>query len=131
MPWYDCLLQCQHSKHSETLFKQYPAYINPCLVGDMSTRHSPQLFYFLVKNINMEQKLGSITTEVFYVTCHRLICKELQLSLAGGIVMAYFYCWTSDSDSDSDTDSCTVQILWERDPNLNLSQWKHVLHNTM
>ena len=32
---------------------------------------------------------------------------------------------------DSDTDSCTMQILWERDPNLNLSQWKHVLHNTM
>ena len=37
----------------------------------------------------------------------------------------------SDSDSDSDTDSCTMQILWERDLNLNLSQWKHVLHNTM
>ena len=36
-----------------------------------------------------------------------------------------------DSDSDSDTDSCTIQILWERDPNLNPSQWKHVLHNTM
>ena len=40
-------------------------------------------------------------------------------------IMAY------DSDLDSDTDSCTMQILWERDPNLNLSQWKHVLHNTM
>ena len=26
---------------------------------------------------------------------------------------------------------CTVQILWERDPNLNASQWKPVLHNTM
>ena len=37
----------------------------------------------------------------------------------------------SDSDSDSDTDSCTMQILWERDMNLNLSQWKHVPHNTM
>ena len=37
----------------------------------------------------------------------------------------------SNLDSDSDTDSCTMQILWERDPNLNLSQWKHVLHNTM
>ena len=35
------------------------------------------------------------------------------------------------SDSDLDTNSCTMQILWERDPNLNLSQWKHVLHNTM
>ena len=35
------------------------------------------------------------------------------------------------SDSDLDTDSCTMQILWERDLNLNLSQWKHVLHNTM
>ena len=34
-----------------------------------------------------------------------------------------------DSDSDTDTDSYTMQILWERD--LNLSQWKHVLHNTM
>ena len=32
----------------------------------------------------------------------------------------------SDSDSDSDTDSCTMQILWEMDPNLNRSQWKHV-----
>ena len=21
--------------------------------------------------------------------------------------------------------------IWERDPNLSLSQWKHVLHNTM
>ena len=31
----------------------------------------------------------------------------------------------------SDTDSCTMQILWERDPNLNMSQWKHVLHNTL
>ena len=37
----------------------------------------------------------------------------------------------SDSDSDSDTDSCTIQILWERDPNLNLSQWKQVLHDTI
>ena len=37
----------------------------------------------------------------------------------------------SDSDSDLDTDSLTMQILWERDSNLNLSQWKHVLHNTM
>ena len=37
----------------------------------------------------------------------------------------------SDSDLDSDTDSCTIQMLWERDPNLNLSQWKDVLHNTM
>ena len=36
-----------------------------------------------------------------------------------------------DSDSDSDTDSHTMQILWEMDPNLNLSQWKHVLHNAM
>ena len=33
-------------------------------------------------------------------------------------------------DSVSDTDSCTVQILYERDPNLNLSQWKHVLYNS-
>ena len=32
-----------------------------------------------------------------------------------------------DSYSDSDTDSYTMQ----RDPNLNPSQWKHVLHNTM
>ena len=23
------------------------------------------------------------------------------------------------------------RYLWEKDPNLNLSQWKHVLHNTM
>ena len=37
----------------------------------------------------------------------------------------------SDLDSDLDTGSCTMQILWERDSNLNLSQWKHVLHNTM
>ena len=37
----------------------------------------------------------------------------------------------SDSDSDPDSDSCTAQILLEKDPNLNLSQWKHVLHNTM
>ena len=37
----------------------------------------------------------------------------------------------SDSDSDSDTDSCTIQILWEKDLNLNLCQWKHVLHDTM
>ena len=36
-----------------------------------------------------------------------------------------------DSDSDLDTDSCTVQILWESDLNLNLSQWKFILHNTM
>ena len=36
-----------------------------------------------------------------------------------------------DSDSDPDTDSCTMQILWKRDPDLNLSQWKHVLHNAM
>ena len=36
-----------------------------------------------------------------------------------------------DSDLDSDTDSYTMQILWERDLNLNLSRWKHVLHNTM
>ena len=35
-----------------------------------------------------------------------------------------------DSDSDLDTDSFTMQILWERDSNLNLSQWKHVLHNS-
>ena len=49
----------------------------------------------------------------------------------GLIVMAYFHCWTRDSDSDSDTDSCTMKILWERDPNLNLTQWKHILHNTM
>ena len=27
-----------------------------------------------------------------------------------------------DSDSDLGTDSCTMQILRERDPNLNLSQ---------
>ena len=40
----------------------------------------------------------------------------------------YFH---SDLDSDLDSDSCTIQILWERDPNLNPSQWKHVLHNTM
>ena len=32
---------------------------------------------------------------------------------------------------DSDTDSCTMQVLWERDPNLNMSQWQHGLHNTM
>ena len=32
---------------------------------------------------------------------------------------------------DSDSDSCTILILRERDPNLNPSQWKHVLHNTM
>ena len=32
---------------------------------------------------------------------------------------------------DSDIDSCTMQILWEGDPDLSLSQWKHVLHNTM
>ena len=37
----------------------------------------------------------------------------------------------SDSDSDLDTDFCTMQILWERNPNLNLSQWKHILHNTV
>ena len=36
-----------------------------------------------------------------------------------------------DSDSDPDTDSCTMQILWKRDPDLNLSQLKHVLHNAM
>ena len=34
-------------------------------------------------------------------------------------------------DSHSNTDSCTMQILWERDPNLNLSHSKHVLHNTI
>ena len=32
---------------------------------------------------------------------------------------------------DLDSDSCTTQILWERDPNVNMSQWKHVMHNTM
>ena len=37
----------------------------------------------------------------------------------------------SDLDLDSDRDSCTMQILWERDLNLNLSQWKHVLHNAI
>ena len=65
----------------------------------------------------------------------------------------------SDSDSDSHMDSYTIQDfsigsdsnsdpliemyvwrsvpkmgtvpIWERDPNLNPSQWKHVLHNTM
>ena len=37
----------------------------------------------------------------------------------------------SDSDLDLDTDSYTMQILWERDPNLNLTQWKHALHNIM
>ena len=34
-------------------------------------------------------------------------------------------------DSHSNTNSRTMQILWERDPNLNPSQWKHVLHNTI
>ena len=37
----------------------------------------------------------------------------------------------SDSDLDLDSDSCSMQILWERDQNLNPSQWKHVLHNTI
>ena len=30
----------------------------------------------------------------------------------------------SDSDSETDTDSCAIQILWERDPSLNLNWWK-------
>ena len=37
----------------------------------------------------------------------------------------------SDSDSDSNTDSCSMQILWDRDQSQNLSQWEHVLQNTM
>ena len=32
----------------------------------------------------------------------------------------------SDSDSETNTDSCTIQILWERDPNLNLNWWKNL-----
>ena len=32
----------------------------------------------------------------------------------------------SDSDSKTDTDSCTIRILWERDPNLNPNWWKNL-----
>ena len=58
---------------------------------------------------------------------------ELSLAedLSSGCTNGLFPLPDSESDSDSDKDSYTIQILLERDLNLNLSQWKHVLHNTM
>ena len=47
-------------------------------------------------------------------------------------VMAHFHCRTQIYiRTRTQIPSCTMQILCERDPNLNLSWWKHVLHNTM
>ena len=73
------------------------------------------------------------TFDLFNVRCernHRITLNPL-VNVKKVDANGLFPLLDSDLDSGLDTDSCTMQILWERHLNLNLSQWKHVLHNTM
>ena len=92
--------------------------------------------------------LNKCTSKFIEVTVSWVTCHPISWILCFGVVfweklegtwlnclrvrlMAHFHCRTRIPIRTQDTDSCTMQILWERDPNLNPSQWKHVLHNTM
>ena len=73
----------------------------------------------------------SPTSNEFGYHEHPVKTKFLCPNITNSDLIGLFPLLASDSDPDSDTDSYTMQILWERDPNLNLTQWKHALHNIM